>query len=120
MKTINFHKTILIIVTIITLVANNVLINYLGEFPNIVSKIINSSGNIGGVIIASLLFYLVVKTNYSFYLLSTFVAIGFVCYEFLQIVIPWQTFDILDIIGSIVGLILACLLHLIYRTSTKN
>lgn len=120
MKSKKYHQVVLTIFILITLFSNNVLIYYTDGFNDFFVKIINSSSNIGGVIVASFLFYLFIKTNKSFYGISIFVTIGFIGYELLQIIMPWQTFDIIDIIGSIIGCIVACLLHLPHVFLTQN
>jgi glycopeptide antibiotics resistance protein len=91
----------------------------LTSFPTIFRVFFNSSqllhfikdslGNLGGVIVGSFLFFYLAKEaslrKRQIIILS--VGLGFSIYEVLQILIPWQTFDINDIIGTFAGIILA-------------
>jgi hypothetical protein len=45
--------------------------------------------------------------KYSFTAIAFYSTLGFVIFEFLQMFIPWSTFDFLDILGSVIGFILA-------------
>lgn len=86
------------------------------QIDNLIMRfIIDSLGNIGGVIVCSFLFIWWVKeSNFKkreIIVLS--VGLGLIIYEFLQIVIPWQTFDVKDIFGTLIGVIIASIINLL-------
>ena len=87
--------------------------------------IIDSSGNIGGVITASFFFncFSEKDTFKDRALISVMAGIGLIIYEVLQKWIPWQTFDKNDIYGSLLGITIAILLNILVirlNSSRKN
>ena len=116
MDRVEGHRTDLIfficflLITSFGLLFRNVL-NYSNEFRFIA----DSLGNIGGVIVASFLFFWWANESRlkgrEFIILC--VGIGLIIYEFLQILIPWQTFDIKDIWGTFIGVIITSLLNIL-------
>lgn len=80
-------------------------------------------GNIGGVPVAA--FFFIWYSNYSDKRPDTFkkrftitlaVTIGIIIYEVLQKVLPWMTFDLRDIYGSLIGFAIAILFNMILMT----
>jgi membrane protease YdiL (CAAX protease family) len=82
---------------------------------NLSQFIADCLGNIGGVIVGSFLFIWWVKeTRFRKREMIVFsVSIGLVLYEFLQIFIPWQTFDLKDIFGTFIGFTIASLINIL-------
>lgn len=82
---------------------------------NLIQFIGDCFGNIGGVIVGSYLFIWWAKeTRFRKREIIIFsVSIGLVVYEFLQILIPWQTFDIKDIFGTLIGFTIASLINIL-------
>ena len=48
------------------------------------------------------------------------IAIGFILYEFIQIFIPWQTFDYYDIFATIASMLLCILINLLMFSLMKK
>lgn len=78
----------------------------------------DSLGNIGGVITCTFLFiwydkYFKAKTyNFLSRLIVTLcVFIGMIIYEIIQNLLPWATFDGKDILGSLVGAVIAIIIN---------
>jgi hypothetical protein len=98
------------IITSIGLLFSN-FINY----NDVVQFAVDCLGNIGGVIVGSYLFIWWSKEfglkNREIIILS--VGLGLVIYEFLQKIIPWQTFDIKDIFGTLIGVLIATLINIL-------
>jgi hypothetical protein len=80
---------------------------------NSIKFLIDSLGNTGGVIVASFFFNCFAKrTMFKDRIVIALTAgVGLIIYEFLQKWIPWQTFDKNDILGSLIGIIIAILLN---------
>ena len=72
-------------------------------------------GNIGGTTIAALFFIIISKQHkFKQKINITFsAAIGLIIYEFIQKFLPWQTFDMNDILGTLVGIFLTILIILL-------
>lgn len=67
-------------------------------------------GNIIGVIVASSVF-IVLSAEEKFskqIIIACMTCMGLIAYEFLQIFLPWTTFDFWDIFGSLLGLAITC------------
>jgi len=97
------------IITSIGLLFRN-LIHYYDK----VQFIEDSLGNIGGVIVSSFLFFWWVKES-SFKkreIIIFSVGLGLIIYEVLQVLIPWQTFDMNDILGTLIGIIIASIINI--------
>jgi hypothetical protein len=112
-----------LVVFIMSLIVTTIVVfmKYL-IFQNIILLfIVNSFGNIGGVVVGSFLFFWWKKepsfVNREVIILS--VGIGLIIYELLQIFIPWQTYDVNDILGSLIGVVVASLINLFLRGLTK-
>jgi len=69
-------------------------------------------GNIFGVVCATFLFILLSRESRWVHQIKIafVVCVGLITYELLQKILPWQTFDYLDIYGSLVGLSLSILI----------
>ena len=88
------------------------LLNHLGYS----SFIINSGANIFGTAIAIFIFYFFEKTKkHSFLTIGIYSTLGFIIYEFLQMFITWSTFDYVDVLGSVIGFIIALIIHYISK-----
>jgi hypothetical protein len=98
------------IITSIGLLFRNFL-----NYNDVVQFAVDCLGNIGGVIVGSYLFIWWSKEfglkNREIIILS--VGLGLVIYEFLQKIIPWQTFDIKDIFGTLIGVLIATLINIL-------
>jgi hypothetical protein len=84
--------------------------------------ILNSLGNIGGVIVGSYLFFWWRKES-SFKkreIIIFSVGLGFTIYEFIQVVIPWQTYDLNDILGTLLGIIIASIINVLVIAVWKH
>ena len=93
------------------------------HFNNILQFIGNSLGNIGGVIVISYLFFWWIKEGgfWERKKIILYVGVGLIVYEFIQVFIPWQTFDIQDILGTFIGVLIASFLDaLIFIFIIKN
>jgi hypothetical protein len=75
----------------------------------------DSWGNIGGVVVGSFFYFWWVKESKFIKreIIIFSVSIGLIIYEFLQVLIPWQTFDIIDIFGTIIGGLVASIANLL-------
>jgi hypothetical protein len=75
--------------------------------------IIDTQGNINGVIVCSFLFMWWDKaTDFARReLIILSVGIGLVLYEFIQLIIPWQTFDLKDIFGTFIGIAISSFIN---------
>jgi len=73
-----------------------------------------SIGNIGGTGVASLLFMMIAGETrvWRMIIIGGMTAAGFILYEFLQILLPWGVFDVLDIYGTLAGLLIITVLIL--------
>ena len=85
---------------------------------NTIQFIRDSSGNIGGEITCTFLFiwynkYFKAKTDslHSRLIVTLCVFIGMIIYEIVQIFLPWTTFDIKDLWGSLIGAIIAIIIN---------
>jgi hypothetical protein len=113
-----------ILVFIMSLVVTTIVVfmKYLISQNIILLFIVNSFGNIGGVVVGSFLFFWWKKESSlvkrEVIILS--VGIGLIIYELLQIFIPWQTYDLNDILGSLIGVVLASLINLFLLGLTKS
>ncbi len=90
------------------------LIDFLDQ-SNFLSILNETLGNSGSVPAASFLFMCWTGES-SFKKRETIiisVGLGFAIYEFLQIIIPWSTFDVNDLIGTLAGVVLASVINLI-------
>lgn len=99
-----------LIITSIGLLFRNLL-----HFSDNVRFIGDSLGNIGGVIVGSFFFFWCVKES-SFKkreIIIFSVGLGLIIYEFLQILIPWQTFDVNDVFGSLIGVVIASIINIL-------
>ena len=69
-------------------------------------------GNIFGVVCVTFLFILLSRESRWVHQvkIAFVVCVGLITYELLQKILPWQTFDYLDIYGSLVGLSLSILI----------
>ena len=94
------------------LLNNNEKIRFIGD----------TIGNIGGVIVASFLFFWLAKESvFKKRVIIIFsVGLGFIIYEFLQVIIPWQTFDINDIYGTLIGVLIASIINILTIVSRNN
>ncbi|TAL71186.1 MAG: hypothetical protein EPN88_05915 [Bacteroidetes bacterium] len=111
------RKLIDLLISLIFFVITSIglLLRSLQFDSNLLRFIVNSLGNIGGVIVCSFLFIWWVKESSlkKRELVIFSVGVGLIIYEFLQIVIPWQTFDVKDIIGTLIGVIIASIMNLL-------
>lgn len=104
-----FISLIFLIITTIGL-----FLRHLQPENNVLRFIIESQGNIGGVIVGSFLFiWWVNESSLKKREIIVFsVGFGLIIYEFIQLIIPWQTFDIIDIYGTLLGVAIATILNL--------
>lgn len=112
----NFHRNDFLIFLFFFIVTSiGLLLRNLQNLNEILLLIGGSLGNIGGVVVGSFLFFWWSKESIfkKREIIIFSVGIGFVIYEFLQILIPWQTFDINDIYGTFIGVVLATLINLL-------
>jgi len=113
-----------ILVFIMSLIVTTIVVfmKYLISQNIILLFIVNSFGNIGGVVVGSFLFFWWKKES-SFVkreVIILSVGIGLIIYELLQIFIPWQTYDVNDILGSLIGVLVASLINLLLWGLTKS
>lgn len=116
MEIVDRHKRDLVIflffliITTIGLFCRNLLNNNEG-----VRFIGDTIGNIGGVIVASFLFFWLAKESVfnKREIIIFSVGLGFIIYEFLQVIIPWQTFDVNDIFGTFIGVLIASIINIL-------
>ena len=68
----------------------------------------NSMGNIAGTGVATLFFILISNETRlrKMIVIAIMCALGLIIYEVLQLILPWQVFDIQDIIATFTGLLL--------------
>jgi hypothetical protein len=99
-----------------------VFLKYLNFQNQIISFIVNSFGNIGGVVVGSFLFFWWIKESSIIKreVIILYVGIGLSIYELLQIIIPWQTYDVNDILGSLIGVVLASIINLLVQVWNKR
>lgn len=104
-----FVSLIFLIITIIGL-----FLRHLQWDNNVLQFIIDSQGNIGGVIVCSFLFiWWANESSLKKREIIVFsVGFGLIIYEFIQFIIPWQTFDVKDICGTLIGVIIATIINL--------
>jgi hypothetical protein len=110
------HKTDIIIFLCFLLITSfGLLFRKMFIYSNEIRVLVDSLGNIGGVIVASFLFfYLANESKFrERELIILYVGFGLVIYEFLQILIPWQTFDLKDIWGTLFGVIIASVINIL-------
>jgi hypothetical protein len=100
-----------------------VVSRFVYSFNDVILFIKDTLGNIGGVPVAA--FFFIWYSNYSDKRPDTFkkrftiilaVTVGIIFYEVLQKVLPWMTFDLKDIYGSLIGFTIAILLNMILIT----
>jgi len=78
------------------------------------SFIVNSGSSIFSTAIAIFLFYFFKKEKgYSFIAIAVYVTIGLIIVEVLQLFILWSTFDYFDILGCVIGFIVALFIQYI-------
>jgi len=109
-----FIFIISLIITSLGLVFRNFL-----HYNDIVWFVSDTLGNIGGVIVGSYLFFWWAKeSNFKRRMVIIFsVGFGLVVYEFLQIFLPWQTFDVKDILGTFIGVLIASIINILVMIS---
>lgn len=84
--------------------------------------IADSMGNLGGIVV-QIFFGLAIfnSSEIKGYRLVAFLVVGYIVYEFLQLILPKGVFDWKDIIGTflggIIGLVLFVLLHRVIKKS---
>ena len=114
-----------ICVTFLIITTIGIIFRFLFQFNTILQYIGNSLGNIGGVIVISYLFFWWIK-EVRFWerkRIILYVGAGLIVYEFIQVFIPWQTFDVQDLIGTLIGSVIAFLLDgliFIFITEKNN
>lgn len=91
------------------------LLRFLPTQNTIIVFISDTIGNIGGILAASFLFiwykdFHTIKPRV-WVIFSVFV--GFEAYELIQILLPWATFDVNDMIGTLIGALIALILNLL-------
>ena len=120
MKSLIGNKIDLIIFAafILIMIVSVISFNLFSPAGDIMKFVKDSFGNLGGVIVGS--FYFIWRTNnrkLKTRLVIVFsVGLGLVIYEFLQILIPWQTFDVKDIFGTFIGVVIASILNVLLMT----
>jgi len=67
-----------------------------------------SISNLAGTGVASLFFILITNETRldNMIVIAILCALGLIIYEFLQIMLPWQVFDIKDIMATLMGMVL--------------
>jgi glycopeptide antibiotics resistance protein len=80
---------------------------------NITLFIKDSLGNIGGAIVGSFFFFSWSKESKFIKreIIIISVCLGLIIYEFIQLILPWQTFDTKDLLGTALGGIIASIIN---------
>jgi hypothetical protein len=105
------------IIFIIFLTASllSIILNKMQAESDIVQFLINSKGNILGIITASFFFNCFggLKNLKERILVSIYVCVGLIIYELFQKILPWTTFDKMDIYGTFFGFLLTIIMNII-------
>lgn len=111
------HNRIDLLISLIFFIITSLglLIRKLHFTDKLLKLTVDSQSNICGVIVCSFLFiWWSRKSSLSDReKIVISVGIGLIIYEFIQILIPWQTFDINDILATLIGVIVASLINLL-------
>lgn len=106
------NKNIDLILFIVFLILTTVGVALMRSLPlhnKIIGFISDTAANIGGVLVASSLF--IWLKGYRTYKLRIRVILavcfGFIVYELIQIFLPWATFDVNDMLGTLLGALIA-------------
>ena len=91
------------------------LLKFSSPHGGAINFIKDTLGNIGGVLAASSLFiwYQNYNTISNRIIIISSVSVGFIIYELIQKFIPWATFDIRDILATLIGALIAILVNTI-------
>ncbi|MGC9355093.1 MAG: hypothetical protein ACP5D9_14700 [Mariniphaga sp.] len=110
-------KKLLTICLIISVFFSFVFIEIIPFFKHLVNSSLVRfsyySANFFGVIVLNFLFWYMsgqIKQK-AILIIPVSIAIGFITYEFLQWYIPWQIFDIHDIIASLIAMLFCLILN---------
>lgn len=79
----------------------------------VLNLLADSWGNILGTVTASFLFFSLRKEIHyrRRELIIVAVGTGFIIYELIQFILPWQTFDLKDIYGTFIGILLSTIIN---------
>jgi hypothetical protein len=80
------------------------------------------TANFFGLFPLNFLFLLISKKHgiSQIFLMPPAIALGFIIYEFIQLYIPWQTFDKLDIYASLVAMLVCIPINLIILSLSRK
>ena len=114
-KSIDF--VLLLIFLFLTVLS--LLIKGTNSMNNLIIFLIDVKGNILGTIVASFFFNCFeLKRSFSNRLvISVSTGIGLIIYEFMQMILPWATFDKNDILGTLLGIMIVAIISLVIYLS---